>query len=144
VTKFFKSNIHIYIISLPNYLIKLIPNVFIRMYCPYICHHVHHSWCSKHLLQSGDFDINNQNIFRPVFETVIFKHSAFQMIPNSQYRLIVNWAQNVRLGHILCKSLRSSSHESDVRINHNDVLQSCSTNHADPIKKNPNHIIYIS
>jgi len=51
-----------YIISLQNYLIKLTPNVLIKMYRLYTWN-VHHSWWFRHLLQSGDIDINNRNIF---------------------------------------------------------------------------------
>jgi len=50
------------IISLQNYLIKLTPNVLIKMYRLYTWH-VHRSWWFRHLLQSGDIYINNRNIF---------------------------------------------------------------------------------
>ena len=48
-----------YIISLQNYLIKLTPNVLIKMYRPYICH-VHRSWCSRHLLRNSDIIITQK------------------------------------------------------------------------------------
>jgi len=51
-----------YIISLQNYPIKLTQIVLIKIYRPCFCH-VHRSWCYRHLLQCGNIDINNRNIF---------------------------------------------------------------------------------
>jgi len=93
-------------ISLQNYLIKLTPNVWIKMYRLYTWH-VHRSWWFRHLLQSSIIDINNRNIFI-LFLTLKSSNKAllkwYQILNIAQ---ISNWTQNVRLGNI-CRNGRSA------------------------------------
>jgi len=64
--------------------------------------HVHHSWCFRHVFQSGDIDINNRNVLFYIWNCYL-QTKPLQTIPNSQYRSN-NQLDSKCHTHIICST----------------------------------------